>query len=75
MKKIKKKIIKKISKILNVKEKELIEKKDFSTFEEWDSLKHLEIITFLDDVLGKKIKNKNLSKITNLKKILSLLDK
>lgn len=75
MKKIKKNIIKKISKILNVKEKELIEKRDFSTFEEWDSLKHLEIITFLDDVLGKKIKNTNLSKITNLKKILSLLDK
>ena len=75
MKKIKNNLINKISKILNIKTSDLKENKNFSSFEEWDSLKHLEIITLLDEVLGKKIKNKNFSKINNLKNILSLLDK
>ena len=75
MKKIESKIISKISKILQVNKKDLLEKKDFSKFDEWDSLKHLEVITFLDEVLGEKIKkkNKDFSKIKNLKEILSLL--
>ena len=51
-------------------------KNDFTKFKEWDSLKHLEIITELDHILGKKIKKvKNPSQITNLKKILSILKK
>lgn len=75
MKKIKNNLINKISKILNIKTSDLKENKNFSSFEEWDSLKHLEIITLLDEVLGKKIKNKNFSKITNLKNILSILEK
>lgn len=75
MKNTKNNIINKICKILNIKKADLKENKNFSSFEEWDSLKHLEIITLLDEVLGKKIKNKNFSKITNLKSILSLLDK
>ena len=53
-----------------------IKKNDFTKFKEWDSLKHLEIITELDKILGKKIKKvKNPSQITNLKKILSILKK
>ena len=75
MKNIKNNLINKISKILNIKKVDLKENKNFSSFEEWDSLKHLEIITLLDEVLGKKIKNKNFSKITNLKNILSILEK
>ena len=75
MKKIKNNLINKISKILNIKTSDLKENKNFSSFEEWDSLKHLEIITLLDEVLGKKIKNKNFSKITNLKNVLSILEK
>ena len=75
MKKIKNNLIKKISRILNIRTSDLKENKNFSSFEEWDSLKHLEIITLLDEVLGKKIKNKNFSKITNLKNILSILEK
>ena len=55
---------------------DLVKKNDFTKFEEWDSLKHLEIITELDQILGKKIqKVKNPSQITNLKKILSILKK
>ena len=75
MKKIESKIISKISKILQVNKKDLLEKKDFSKFDKWDSLKHLEVITFLDEVLGEKIKekNKDFSEIKNLKEILSLL--
>ena len=74
MKKIEDIIINKISKILKVKKKELLETKNFSKYDGWDSLRHLEVITFLDEVLGEKVKkNKNFSKIKNLKKILSLL--
>ena len=49
---------------------------DFTKFEEWDSLKHLEVITLLDKIIGKKIKKiKNISQITKLKKILALAKK
>mgnify|MGYP001441844189 FL=1 len=76
MKKTENLIITKIAKILSVKKKDLVKKNDFTKFKEWDSLKHLEIITELDKILGKKIKKvKNPSQITNLKKILSILKK
>ena len=76
MKKTENLIIAKIAKILRVTKKDLIKKNDFTKFSEWDSLKHLEIITELDEILGKKIKKvKNPSQITNLKKILSILKK
>ena len=66
-------VTKKIAKILGVSKDNLIKKNDFSKFEEWDSLKHLEIITQLEKLLGNKVKRiKNLSETTNLKKILSL---
>ena len=66
-------VTKKIAKILGVSKVNLIKKNDFSKFEEWDSLKHLEIITQLEKLLGNKVKRiKNLSETTNLKKILSL---
>ena len=70
MKKTENLIITKIAKILGVK-KEFRKKNDFTKIEEWDSLKHLEIITELDKILGKKFKSKS-SQITNLKKILIL---
>ena len=44
MKKKEEIFINKLSKILNVKKKDLLKKDDFTKFEEWDSLKHLEII-------------------------------
>ncbi len=76
MKKTEDLIIAKIAKILSVKKKDLVKKNDFTKFKEWDSLKHLEIITELDKIMGKKIKKvKNPSQITNLKKILSILKK
>ena len=77
MKKIEEKIINKISKILNVNKKELLTNKKFSQFDEWDSLKHLEIITILDTFLGnrKKKNNINFSKLDNLKSVLSSLKK
>tara|TARA_Y100000741_G_C17929966_1_gene427281 strand:- start:176 stop:406 length:231 start_codon:yes stop_codon:yes gene_type:complete len=76
MKKTEDLIIAKIAKILSVKKKDLMKKNDFTKFKEWDSLKHLEIITELDKIMGKKIKKiKNPSQITNLKKILSILKK
>lgn len=71
MKKKEEIFINKLSKILNVKKKDLLKKDDFTKFEEWDSLKHLEIITELDKLLGKKIKK--ISELTSLKKISSLL--
>ena len=76
MKKLEDKIITKISKILNVKKNELLKKDNFLKLKNWDSLKHLEIITELDKLLGDKIKNiKDFSKLTSLKKILSLIKK
>lgn len=71
MKKKEEVFINKLSKILNVKKNDLLKKDDFTKFEEWDSLKHLEIITELDKLLGKKIKK--ISELTSLKKISSLL--
>tara|TARA_B100001173_G_C15881821_1_gene501794 strand:+ start:53 stop:301 length:249 start_codon:yes stop_codon:yes gene_type:complete len=68
------KLINQIAKILNVTPKVLIKKNDFSKFDEWDSLKHLEIITQIEKTKNNKLKKvKNLSEITSLKKILSLI--
>tara|TARA_Y100000591_G_C21384649_1_gene475232 strand:- start:150 stop:380 length:231 start_codon:yes stop_codon:yes gene_type:complete len=76
MKKTENLIITRIAKILSITKKDLVKKNDFTKFTEWDSLKHLEIITELDKILGKKFKKvKNPSQITNLKKILSILKK
>ena len=75
-KKIEDLIISGISKILSVKQKDLINKDDLKKFEEWDSLKHLEVITLLGKIIGKKIKKvKNVSQITKLKQILALAKK
>ena len=52
--KIEKQILGKICKILKVKKNDLIKKNEFKKFEEWASVKHLEIISMLDKVLGKK---------------------
>lgn len=74
--KIERKIITSISKILGVKNEVLVKKNDFRKFKEWDSLKHLEIITQLTKIAGNKIdSNRNLSEETNLKKILSIIKK
>ena len=66
MKKKEEVFINKLSKILNVKKNDLLKKDDFTKFEEWDSLKHLEIITELDKLLGKK--NKENFRIKKFKK-------
>ena len=74
--KIERKIISSISKILGVKNEVLVKKNDFRKFKEWDSLKHLEIITQLTKIAGNKIdSNRNLSEETNLKKILLIIKK
>ena len=63
--KLEDKIITKISKILNVKKIELLKNNNFLKLKNWDSLKHLEIITELDKLIGNKIKNiKDFSKLT-----------
>lgn len=70
------KIINKLSKILNIKKEILIKKDDFSQLENWDSLKHLEIITAIDEILDNKLnKIKNVAQLTSLKKILKLIKK
>ena len=76
MSKLEDKVITKISKILDVKKNELLKIDNFLKLENWDSLKHLEVITELDKLLGNKIKNiKDFSKLTSLKKILCLIKK
>lgn len=68
--------ISKISKILSISKNELLKKDDFSKIEGYDSLKHLEIITQIDKMYGKKIKKiGDLSKLTSLKKIIKQLNK
>ena len=75
-KKIEDQIVSGISKILSVKQKDLMNTDDLTKFEEWDSLKHLEVITLLDKIIGKRIKKiKNILKIIKLKKILVLAKK
>lgn len=70
------KIIDKLSKILKVKKEILIKKDDFSLLENWDSLKHLEIITEINQILSNKLsKIKNAEQLTSLKKILKLVKK
>ena len=74
--KLETKIINKLSKILKVKKEILIKKDDFSSLENWDSLKHLEIITEIDQILNNKLsKIKNADQLTSLKKILNLVKK
>ena len=73
-KNLEKKIIEKLSKILSVKKNDLIKNNDLRKLEEWDSLKHLEIITVLDKLLKNKLKKvKNPNELTNIKKIISLI--
>ena len=68
--------ISKISKILSVSKNELLKKDDFSKIDDYDSLKHLEIITLIDKIYGKKIKKiGDLSKLTSIKKIIKQLNK
>ncbi len=68
--------ISKISKVLNISKNELLKKDDFTEIEGYDSLKHLEIITQLDKVYGKKIKKiSDISKLTSIKKIIKQLNK
>ena len=68
--------ISKISKILSVSKNELLKKDDFSKIDGYDSLKHLEIITLIDKIYGKKIKKiGDLSKLTSIKKIIKQLNK
>ena len=75
-KKLENKIINKLAKILNVKKEILIKKDDFSLLENWDSLKHLEIITEIDEILDNRLsKIKNAEQLTSLKKILNLVKK
>ena len=70
------KIINKLAKILKVKKEMLIKKDDFSLLENWDSLKHLEIITEIDEILNNRLsKIKNAEQLTSLKKILNLVKK
>jgi len=70
------KIINKLSKILKVKKEILIKKDDFSLLENWDSLKHLEIITEINQILKNRLsKIKNAEQLTSLKKILKLVKK
>tara|TARA_B100001027_G_C16102326_1_gene256675 strand:+ start:91 stop:327 length:237 start_codon:yes stop_codon:yes gene_type:complete len=73
-KNLEKKILNKLSKILSLKSKDLIEIDDLKKVENWDSLKHLEIITALDELLNKKLKKvKNPNQLTSVKKIISLI--
>jgi acyl carrier protein len=75
-KKLENKIINKLAKILNVKKEILIKKDDFSLLESWESLKHLEIITEVDEILDNRLsKIKNAEQLTSLKKILNLIKK
>ncbi|MDA7713988.1 hypothetical protein N8824_01610 [Candidatus Pelagibacter sp.] len=75
-KKLENKIINKLAKILKVKKEVLIKKDNFSLLENWDSLKHLEIITEVDEILGNRLSEiKNAEQLTSLKKILNLLKK
>ena len=68
--------ISKISKVLNVSVNDLLKKDDFTKIEGYDSLKHLEIITQIDKVYGKKIKKiGDISKLTSVKKIIKQLNK
>jgi len=73
-KNLEKKILNKLSKILSLKSKDLIEIDDLKKVENWDSLKHLEIITAIDELLNKKLKKvKNPNQLTSVKKIISLI--
>ena len=67
-------LILKISKILNINKKDLIDLNNFSDIETWDSLKQLEIITEIDKLYGNKLKKlKDLSKLSSITKITKYL--
>lgn len=72
--KLEKKVVESLSKILSVRKADMLKINDLSKLENWDSLKHLEIITVLDKILKNKLKKvKNPSELTNIKKIISLI--
>ncbi len=70
------KLILHISKILEINKNELIKKNNFSKIDTYDSLKHLEIITAIDKIFGRKIKlTGDLSKLSSVKEILTFIKK
>jgi len=70
------KIINKLCDVLRLKKNQLNDDLSMETIENWDSLKHLEIITTIDEILDNKLsKIKNAQQLTSLKKILKLIKK
>ena len=72
----KKEILKIVAKSLDVPEKKVKENSSSNNFEEWDSIKHLNILIALDKRLsGKAQKIQELSEASSIKKIFKILTK
>ena len=72
----KKNIIEIISKKLKVHPSKIEKIDNFAKIKNWDSLAHLEILSALDTKLNNKVnKIKNISEITSIKKIITILQK
>ena len=67
-------IIKIIAKILKTTPSEIQKISDLKSVKEWDSLAHLDILCEMDEKLGNKLNDiKNISEITNIKKLINIL--
>lgn len=71
----KKNFIKKVSKIIKIKEDKLIDIDDMSNIEDFDSLNQLALVMIYDEINADEKTIKKLSSETKLSKILTILEK
>ena len=70
----KNKVIKIISKILNVDTNLIDESSNMDDFSKWDSLAHLQIMTEVEKQFQKKISTSKMDNLGSVKKILEFLE-
>jgi len=70
----KNKVIKIISKILNVDTNLIDESSNMDDFSKWDSLAHLQIMTEVEKQFQKKISTSKMDDLGSVKKILEFLE-
>jgi len=70
----KSKLIKDLLKILKIKDKKKLSIIKRISFDQWDSLTHLQVIFFLEKNIKKKIPIEKLNKISTGKELIKIID-
>lgn len=64
-----------VSNILNIKRSKITENSGINTIEEWDSLKHMQIISAIEEEYKIEFSEEQLIKSNNVKKLINSIKK